>query len=291
MTLARQIAAIPAAQTSREDPAMRRFSPLLLALVATAILTAPVAAANPRAIYLALGDSLAVGDGASNPTRTAYVPRLASYFHGTRHGGTSELVNLAIGGENTGSFVAGQLAVALATINDPNTDVARVTLSIGGNDLGDLLGTPPCATDPTGAACQFAVFTALSGVGVNYPVIIGSLQEALAADPGEEKVFVITLWNAFGGTGSPFEVPVDFALLGSDLTIDCAANAVDPTKIGLNDLISCIGMALGAVVVDLYPVIGDDSLTYTHIGVGDVHPNDDGYALIADAHRRADKAT
>jgi len=269
---------------------MRRLSSLLLALAVTAMLAAPAAAARDRAIYLALGDSLAVGDGATVPAGTSYVPLMADYFGGTRHGAITDFVNLAVGGENTGSFIAGQLGAALATINDPDTDVARVTLSIGGNDLGDLLSTPPCNADPTGAACQFAVFTALSGVANNYPVILGSLQAALAADPGDEKVFVVTLWNAFGGTGSPFEVPVDFALLGSDLMVDCAANAVDPTRIGLNDLISCIGMVLDAVVVDLYPVIGDSSLTYTHIGVGDVHPNDAGYALIAKAHRRADKA-
>jgi lysophospholipase L1-like esterase len=270
---------------------MRRLPTLLLALVATLMLAAPAAAVRPRAIYLALGDSLAVGDGASIPARTAYVPRLANYFSGTSHGATTDLVNLAVGGENTGSFIGGQLGPAMAAIGDPSTDVARVTLSIGGNDLGDLLSTPPCSTDPTGPACGFAVFTALSAVGANYPVILGSLQAALAADPGQEKVFVLTLWNVYGGTGSPLEAPVDFALLGSDLTVDCAANAVDPTRIGLNDLITCIGMALGAVVVDLYPVIGDDSLTFTHIGVGDIHPNDAGYALIASAHERADKAT
>jgi lysophospholipase L1-like esterase len=199
---------------------------------------------------------------------------------------------LAVRGENTGSFIStGQLAAAMTTIGDPSTDVAVVTLSIGGNDLGDLLGVPPCATDPAGAACQAAVAGALGSVYANLGTIVGSLQAALAADPGSEKLFVITYWNIFGGTGSPFEVPIDFALLGSDLAIDCAANQLDPTRVGLNDLLACIGGALGAVVVDLYPVIGDDALAYTHIAEGDFHPNDDGYALIAQAHRRMDRVS
>jgi lysophospholipase L1-like esterase len=267
---------------------MRRALTIILTLSVGLLVIAGTAAAKASpSVYLALGDSLAWGDGASIPTRTAYVPRLDGYFQG--HLGTTNLLNLAVRGETTGSFLAGQLGDAMASIADPSTDTAVVTLSIGGNDVGDLLSVPPCNTDPTGGSCQFAVYTALVGVSTNFPVIVGSLQAALASDPGDERIFVITYWNAFGGTGSPLEVPVDYTLLGSDLTVNCAANQLDPGRIGLNDLLACIGIALGAVVVDLYPVFGDDALTYTHIAEGDIHPNDDGYALIAQAHRRANR--
>jgi lysophospholipase L1-like esterase len=268
---------------------MRRTVGTILTVSLGLLMTAGTATAKAPSTYLALGDSLAWGDGASVPTRTAYVPRLDGYFHGNAE--TTDLLNLAVRGENTSSFIAGQLRAALASIADPSTDTAVVTLSIGGNDLGDLLSVPPCSADPSSEACQLAVYSAMVGVSNNFPVIVGSLQAALLADPGEEKLFVITYWNAFGGTGSPFEVPVDFALLGSDLTIDCAANQVDVTKVGLNDLLACIGAALGAVVVDLYPVIDDNALIYIHIAEGDFHPNDDGYALIAQAHRQADRAS
>jgi len=267
---------------------MRRTIGILLTVSLALLMTTGTVAARAPSTYLALGDSLAWGDGASVPARTAYVPRLDGYFHGAA--GTTDLLNLAVRGENTGSFIAGQLNAAIASIADPATDTAVVTLSIGGNDLGDLLSVPPCSADPNSAACQFAVYTAFVGVSNNFPVIVGSLQAALDTDDGDEKLFVVTYWNAFGGTGSPFEVPVDFALLGTDLTIDCAANQADATKVGLNDLLACIGMVLGAVVVDLYPVIGDNALALTHIAEGDFHPNDDGYALIAQAHRRADRA-
>jgi lysophospholipase L1-like esterase len=272
-----------------EGSIMRRALSILLTVsVALLLISGTAAAKTAPSVYLALGDSLAWGDGASIPTRTGYVPRLDGYFQGRV--GSTDLLNLAVRGENTGSFIAGQLGQAMASIANPSTDTAVVTLSVGGNDLGDLLSVPPCSADPTSPDCQFAVYTAMVGVSNNFPVILGSLQAALAADPGDEKLFVITYWNTFGGTASPFEVPIDFALLGSDLTIDCAANQVDPSRVGLNDLLACIGMALGAVVVDLYPVFGDDALTYTHIAEGDIHPNDDGYALIAQAHRQADRA-
>jgi lysophospholipase L1-like esterase len=268
---------------------MRRTVGILLNVSLGLLMTTGTATAKAPSTYLALGDSLAWGDGASVPTRTGYVPRLDGYFHG--NAGTTDLLNIAVRGENTSSFIAGQLSTALASIADPATDTAVVTLSIGGNDLGDLLSVPPCSADPGSAACQLAVYTAMVAVSRNFPVIVGSLQAALAADPGDEKLFVITYWNAFGGTGSPFEVPIDFALLGSDLTIDCASNQLDATKVGLNDLLACIGTVLGAVVVDLYPAIGDNALIYTHIAEGDFHPNDDGYAVIAQAHRQADRAS
>jgi lysophospholipase L1-like esterase len=268
----------------------RTLSIVLTVSLGLLLITGTAAAKATPSVYLALGDSLAWGDGATIPSRTAYVPRLDGYFQG--HAGTTDLVNIAVRGENTGSFISsGQLGQALASIADPSTDTAVVTLSIGGNDLGDLLSVPPCGVDPSSEACQAAVFRALVWVSNYFPVFVGSLQAALDDDPGDEKLFVITYWNAFGGTGSPFEVPIDFALLGSDLTIDCAADQLDPSKVGLNDLLACIGITLGAVVVDLYPVIGDNALLYTHIAQGDFHPNDDGYALIAQAHRKADRAS
>ena len=94
---------------------------LIIALVAAA-LAGPVAAAEPATQYLALGDSLAWGDGASDPTETAYVPLLADYFAGVPHGNAKRSVNLAVRGETTGSFIAAQLSGAMAAVSDPATD-------------------------------------------------------------------------------------------------------------------------------------------------------------------------
>jgi len=57
----------------------------------------------------------------------------------------------------------------------------------------------------------------------------------------------------------------------------------DPANIGLNDLITCIGESFGVTVVDIYPLFEGKATTLTHILEGDIHPNDIGYAVIAEA--------
>lgn len=264
-----------------------RIALILAWLIAAVAL--PTRAAEPATLYVALGDSVAWGDGASDPDTTGYVPLLADYFAGTPHGGAKESANLAVRGETTASFLAGQLAAAMARIGDPATDTRVITLSIGGNDLLDLLNDPsdPCVHDPSSATCQQLVATALGGVAERLPVILGSLAAALSGDPDGGRIYVLTLYNPFGGTGSPYESAVDLALLGSDGRIDCAALQTDPTAAGLNDVIACISQMVGATVVDGYTVIGDRALELTHIGDPgfNIHPNDAGYALIAKAHR------
>ena len=288
---------------------MRRFS-ILVSIALALTIAAPTVAANSNngvdthTVYLALGDSLAVGDGASDMATTAYVPMMADYFAGTPHGGAKQAVNLAIGGETTGSFLAGQLTAALGVIADPATDVRMVTISLGGNDLLDLLNetTDPCVINPGSGDCQALLLAALVGVNGNYPNVMGALATALAQDPGAEKIFVLTVYNAFGGLGEPYEEPVDAALLGADSAVDCAAAAANPFNAGLDDLITCTslgveaafaGLGIDVVMVDGYAIIDDNALALTHIGDPgfNIHPNDLGYAAIAEAHRWADRAS
>ncbi|HEX6129123.1 MAG TPA: SGNH/GDSL hydrolase family protein [Candidatus Limnocylindria bacterium] len=275
---------------------MRARLALFSALVLALTLAAPVAAKPPTGLYLALGDSLAVGDGASDWDATAYVPLMADYFAGTPHGDAKLTANLAVGGETTATFLAGQVYAAMAAIGDPTTDTKIVTLSIGGNDLLDLMNdeTDACRLNPVSAECQGQVAYYLAQVATNYPTILGMLDAALDADPGDEQFFVVTLYNPFGGTGSPFEEPIDVALLGADLAVDCTALA-NPYNVGLDDIMACVTLATGTfvdrefIVVDGYTAIGDNALAMTHIGgpVFNIHPNDAGYAAIAEAHRLA----
>ena len=76
---------------------------------------------------------------------------------------------------------------------------------------------------------------------------------------------------------------MDAALLGSDGAVDCGANLRDPVKVGLNDIIVCVGGLMGAEIVDVYPLFNDAAPALTHIAEGDIHPNDDGHQTIADA--------
>lgn len=270
-------------------PSHRSLRTALIVAWVVAAVAAPTQAAESPTRYVALGDSLAWGDGASVPSETGYAPLLADYFAGIPHGGAKQAANLSVRGETTASFLQGQWQAAIAAIADPSTDVRMVTLSIGGNDLLDLLNEPTdaCVIDPSSTTCQFLVFSALSGVADRLPVILFGLSQALAGDPGSGLVYVMTLYNPFGGTGSPYEAAIDGALLGSDLRIDCGAIQTDPTAAGLNDIVACTSLAFGATVVDGYPVIGDRALELTHIGDPgfNIHPNDAGYALLAKAHR------
>ena len=271
----------------------RAFRSALLTLALVAILSAAFsnaagAAAPATRPYLALGDSLAYGFGASDPARTAYVPLLFQYFQMPRAEKVRILRNLSRPGETSDSFIAGgQLALAVAAIVEPTTDTRVVTLDIGGNDILFLTSVEPCTSDPGGVVCKALIAEQLRKFAINYSFILASLMSALENDPGKETLFVMTYYNPYGGTGHLYEPFADEVLLGSDLVIDCSAPAGDP-RAGLNDLIFCSGASSGAVVADVYPAFGDRAPQLTHIGTGDIHPNDAGYAVIARTFIAAD---
>jgi lysophospholipase L1-like esterase len=234
--------------------------------------------------YLAVGDSVAVGQGASVPERFGYAG-LFNQFYQADHPGEEGLANVAVPGETSASFLSGQMARVLETINDPDTEIKVVTLTLGISDLLPVFRTEPCASDPGGAACQKAITTARTTFTNNYLSILAQLNLALAQDPGEGRVLVTTYYNPFDGTDNPLEGPVDAALLGNDGTVnfDCAADPEEPNKLGFNDIIACSGGTLGAEIIDVYPLFNDAAPALTHIAEGDIHPNNDGYRAIADA--------
>jgi lysophospholipase L1-like esterase len=194
----------------------------------------------PPDYYLALGDSVAVGQGASGPDRFGYVGLFQRSLQ-TDHQGNERFVNLAVPGESSATFLSGQMVRALETINDPDTDIQVVTLTLGADDFLPPVITEPCASDPEDVACQLTVATALTTFSGNYLAILTQLDIALAQDPGEGRILVTTYYNPFDGTGDPREGPVDAVLLGSDGAVDCGANLGDLIKVGLNDIITCVG--------------------------------------------------
>jgi lysophospholipase L1-like esterase len=263
--------------------------------LAVALPAAPAAAQEPEGtVYLALGDSLAWGYGATDPLETAYVPHFYRFLQGDSHGRARELVNLAVGGETSGSFITGwldpgpqrtpQLDEALAVIADPSTDISVVTLDIGGNDLLHLLAPgEACAAYPPTNECLAAAQTAITQFYGNYAYILTALTQSLAADPGEETLMVMTYYNPWSGTGSAYEGVVAMLMLGAEQGTNCGA----PTTWGMNDTITCVGAGFGATVVDVYPRFEGKGLELTHIAEGDIHANDSGYAQIAIEFRAA----
>lgn len=193
----------------------------------------------------------------------------------------AELVNLAINGETSGSFISGgQLGRAVRAIRDSSPGVGLVTLDIGGNDLLRLLGTAECSASPDGVECQRLVDATLAAFEGNYRRIMGELVASAAATGREVQVVTLTYYNPFSGTGDPRELPGDRALVGVDGRVECAAVA-QPGAWGMNDLIACIGEEMGAVAVDIFDDFAGRGPELTHILSDDIHTNNAGHELIA----------
>ena len=100
-------------------------------------------------VYLALGDSIAAGSGASDPATTSYAGLIASELR-DEFGPELELRSLAVGGHTTQDLISNQLDPALEALRAG--DVRLVTLTISGNDLNqvqDSPDAPACIQDPS----------------------------------------------------------------------------------------------------------------------------------------------
>jgi hypothetical protein len=179
----------------------------------------------------------------------------------------------------------GQLAAALESIRTADPAVALVTIDIGGNDLLRLLGTEACASAPQGPECQQLLALTLVDFEANYRLIVGELAMALDDHAPDARLAVMTYFNPFSGTEASYEAAADLALLGTDSRLDCEAD--ESAARGINDMIACIGEDLGAVAVDIQPLFAQLGLELTHIGSEDIHANDRGYEVIADAFLEA----
>ena len=260
-------------------------SPSPTATVSASATPSPSPSPSPAAsgTYLALGDSLAVGVGATRRDETAYVARL--YRSLARPGSApraTALRNLAVSGETSTSMIRdGQLVEAVDAIAGADPPIVLVTLDIGGNDLLRLLGTDACAADPLGSDCLQLLALTLTDFEANYRQILGELMSALDESAPSARLAVMTYFNPFSGTDASREAAGQVALLGVDGRLDCDAD--DPRARGMNDIIACVGEELGAVAVDIQPAFVGLGLELTHIASEDIHANDRGYEVIADA--------
>ena len=237
-----------------------------IALWCGASVPSAIAASRPG-VYLALGDSLAVGFGASAP-ENAYVPRVFAHLQAERRSKISQLVNLGVAGETTSSFLGGQLGNALQVIDNPITDVRDVTLDIGANDL---LGNPQCFMNPSSCPIE-----------TNLTAILSALTRELQKDREKARIALLAYYNPWSGLPDPRAAPTDVALVGTDGKIDCDAGG---SAIGLNDIIACTARRYGATIANAYPPFEGHAAQL--VNAGDVHPNDAGYTVIARLFDRA----
>ena len=260
---------------------MRLRVSLVLAALAAALLVVPGApAASKATYYVSLGDSLAQGFQPIGGPRSPESP--PGYNHGyadqlfklvrSRYTQLRE-VKLGCGGETTTTFRFGgicaydegsQLAAAVAFLQANAGDIAFVTIDIGGNDVihEDGGGVP--------------------AIAVNLPVILATLQ---AAAPGVPIVgmnyndpFIPVVW---------FETQ-SLAALQAEVAL----------TVGFNDFLEGIYAAFGLEVADAESAFEVTNLTliggtpvnvlrgcaWTWMcSVGDIHPNTDGYGVLAEA--------
>ncbi len=251
----------------------------LAALAALPLAVLPAAAsqaASPSpAGYLALGDSVAAGVGASRPG-LGYVPLLTETLQGARHCGNGEalgcrleLVDLSASGATTTALIANQLPRATTLLRQRNTnatpvdDVRLVTLTIGGNDL--FRPVIAACTEPTALRCSETVAAQLQQVVTNYAVILGQLRGAAGPDT---TIAVTTYYNGLAAPGCPA------AALAGLASVVLEGGAGVPA--GLNDIIRQVAAAYGAVVVETAPVVAP-----AEVRPDCLHPTDKGHADIA----------
>jgi lysophospholipase L1-like esterase len=230
--------------------------------------------------YLALGNSLGYGYGASDPATKGYVPLFHDFLESQDRWHRPLLLNnLSIPGATSTSLISDQLPAALAELEARNgdwwwwpfNDVTVVTVDIGGNDLLALLSV--CAEGIT-PQCQAAIGSTFGTFAGNFDYTLGQLRTA--AGP-HTTIIVMTYFNSLVGPGCPAGlVPLGEAVLEGNPAIGL--------PLGANDLIRSIAAAHDAEVAELVPDGEFPALLGTSNILPDcVHANDSGYAIIADA--------
>ena len=248
----------------------------LVALIMLAAVFASAAAAQPaqsRPAYLAVGDSLAVGVGATTPDQ-GHVIRFYNYLRQNPQwqNRNPEGLSVAVSGETSTSMLApgGQLDRAKVELArnqdaDPRNNVEVITVNIGGNDIRTLLVPgQPCAQSAQSAECIGAFTTMVTNYAKNLTVIMGTLRTI--AGPNA-VIITMTQYNPFSGTGAALDVAGDIAF--------GQYNGAIKTVVA--------NPSVNAQVADVFPLFKGKGPQLTHILTQDIHPNDSGYAVIFQA--------
>ena len=211
-----------------------------------------------RGTYIALGDSIAAGNGASDKASTSFVADLARDEH------LDDVRNLAVAGSTTQDVIDTQLPDAVAAIKAG--DVGLITIAVGGYDLAALIPNASCQEDPLPASCPLD--EALADVEARLDRILGALRDA----DGNVPIVLLLYPNFFSGTGHPFEAPAGRVLPRLDEVIGRVARRYEHT-------------ALAAAA----PAFEGEGGSLTHVldPQFDPHPNDAGHRAIADAFEAA----
>ncbi len=264
----------------------RRLRRLIVALAAAVVLliaavltspwdsvpSPPAERVGPKAIYLALGDSIVEGGAPGVPT-AGYVFTFAATMPNTRlidYGCSGESSTTFIEGHcpyPNGSFTGTQLEAALAVIRANPGAVSPVTLGLGANDLFSVTGLG-CGVEQRATSMLNTyesnmrsiierILTALNGTGdvvvlntyhpyqnvcSGYPrsrQVFRELNARLASVAASYDVAVVDVYATFGNNRPPPNPLV------CEYTFLCDRNDVHPTKAGHDAIATALRARLG----------------------------------------------
>lgn len=242
----------------------------------------PTASPTPSPVsgpstYLALGDSVAAGVGATPPATGGYVPLLAGLLSERlgcaappAAGCPVRLRNLAESGATTATLLRRQLPEAVELLRIAPDDVRLVTVTIGGNDVFETV-VRACAPAPQAPACRAAVVSSLAGVSSGVDEVLRAVTTAVP--PGTPVAVMAYYDPLFACRLAPLRALGAQVLEGTDALP------------GLNDILRARAADYGALVVETR-----DRLTERNDFVGGkdcLHPSGSGHARIAQAFLEA----
>jgi acyl-CoA thioesterase-1 len=254
---------------------MSKLFPLLAAVLGALALLAPAATpvqAKEAPAYVALGDSLAFGVGASDPATLGYVglthDALARSDRYAARG--LELLNLGVPGATSADLLlpGGQLDRAVDEVkerldDDTSADdnVEIITVNIGGNDILGLGGEDsPCLDDPLSEGCVALYEEMLGRLEGNLGEVLKQLREAAP----KADIIVLDMYSPLSGRGGPADLIAGFALEG--------LNAATERVVSKSDV--------DAKMARVYPLFRGHAQEL--VAADNLHPNDDGHALMSE---------
>lgn len=223
--------------------------------------------------YLALGDSVTFGIGVPQPQRNGFPARVADRLR-TADPAISETRVFAVPGETASGFLARRLDDVRAAIRELGPRVELVTIGLGANELLRAGRAAPCEADPSSAACTTVVDDAVTDATEALDAVVVAVRDALAAEGSDARILVLAYYNP------DVEPTAATAIVGVDGLVSCVDSEPEP---GLNDRIACVAAEREVELIDLYAAFLGREAELIRIGAGDVHPNDAGYGVIADA--------
>jgi lysophospholipase L1-like esterase len=252
--------------------------------------TAAAARSPAPVYYLAMGDSMAAGTGAST-TASRYVNVL--YDHELTRIPNLQLDNIACGGATTGSVINGpgcsyttgtQLGDAESFLRAHSGHVAFVTIDIGANNVDS------CQTGPSTISTT-CLENGLSDITSQLPQILSGL---VSAYPGV-AIYGMNYYDPFlgewmlGSSGQMIaqESENDVGILNTllaQLYAAGGASTADPASLFQTTDFDPTGSYLGQTEPQNVADICNWTLFCSDDG--NIHPNDTGHALVASAFGR-----